>query len=289
MVTREGYGAVVDVAPPDVVVTGPGFVVVVVDPPVGELVVLEAPTLVEVVVEDDCWVVLVLVLDDVVLVDVLGVVVVVGAGGGGLPPRLPSEVPVPALPKIEASGFPAISSTTVTTSSAARKTTPAVPATAFQVKRRVVTGAAEADAWIRWVTGVDATAVTSSDSVRSDAAADPSMCAVSSVAVDAAADSTTSVGIDDSATLAAVAPPTAVLPSLRRTESSGARTTTCLTASCPRSIDCATSAVPMVAAAEPMATPTMVPLTPKAEAITAASTAPTTEARICRIENFTAN
>jgi hypothetical protein len=31
----------------------------------------------------------------------------------------------------------------------------------------------------------------------------------------------------------------------------------------------------------------MVPLTPKADAITAARTAPTTEARIWRIENFT--
>ena len=69
--------------------------------------------------------------------------------------------------------------------------------------------------------------------------------------------------------------------------SSGARTTTCLTASCPRSIDCATSAVPIVAAAEPMATPTMVPLTPKADAISAARTAPATEARIWRNENFT--
>jgi hypothetical protein len=191
---------------------------------------------------------------------------------------------------MEANGFPAISSTTVTKSSAARKTTPAVPAMAFQVKRRDATGATEADASIRWVAGVDAAAVTSSGSVRSavDGDADPSICAVSSVAVDAAADATVSVGTDDSSTLAAVSPPTAVFPSLRSTESSGARTTTCLTASCPRSSDCATSAVPIVAAAEPMATPTMVPLTPKADAITAASTAPTTEARICRIENFTA-
>ena len=51
---------------------------------------------------------------------------------------------------------------------------------------------------------------------------------------------------------------------------SGARTTTCLTAWWPRSIDCATKAVAMVAAAEPMATPTMVPLTPKIDAMTAA-------------------
>jgi len=84
-----------------------------------------------------------------------------------------------------------------------------------------------------------------------------------------------------------VSPPTAVDPSLRRTESSGARTTTCLTASCPRSIDCATKAVPIVAATEPMATPTTVPLTPKVDAMSAAMTAPAAEARIWRTENFT--
>ena len=70
-------------------------------------------------------------------------------------------------------------------------------------------------------------------------------------------------------------------------EVSGARTTTCLTAWCPRSIDWATKAVAMVAAADPMATPTMVPLTPKIDAMTAAITAPAVEARIWRIENFT--
>src|ERR1700733_1763237 len=43
----------------------------------------------------------------------------------------------------------------------------------------------------------------------------------------------------------------------------------------------------MVAAADPMATPTMVPLTPKNEAIVAATTAPATEARTCRMEIFT--
>lgn len=44
----------------------------------------------------------------------------------------------------------------------------------------------------------------------------------------------------------------------------------------------------MVAAADPMATPMMVPLTPKVEAMIAAITAPPTEARIWRKENFTA-
>ncbi len=279
----------VDVGFPVVLVDAPGFVVVVDEPPVVEVVVVVTPPVV-LVVEDDGWVVLVVVvLVDDVVVDV--VVVVVAAGAGGFPLTTPPRVvPVPASPKMEASGLPAISSTTVTKSSAARKTTPAVPATAFQVKRCDANGAAEADATSRWVAGVPAVALTSSGAVRSDAEPDASICVVSSVtscAPDAAAEATASVGTDDSSTLAALAPPAAVPPSLRRTESSGARTTTCLTASCPRSIDWATSAVPIVAAAEPMATPTMVPFTPKADAITAARTAPTTEARIWRNENFT--
>ena len=70
-------------------------------------------------------------------------------------------------------------------------------------------------------------------------------------------------------------------------EDSGARTATCLTASWPRSIDCATKAVPKVAAAEPMATPMIVPLTPKVDATSAAMTAPAVDARIWRSENFT--
>ena len=45
--------------------------------------------------------------------------------------------------------------------------------------------------------------------------------------------------------------------------------------------------MPIVAAAEPMATPMIVPLTPKLDAISAAITAPMAEARICRTENFT--
>ena len=70
-------------------------------------------------------------------------------------------------------------------------------------------------------------------------------------------------------------------------EESGTRSATCFTAWWPRSIDCAMNAVPMVAAAEPIATPMIVPLTPKAEAISAAITAPAAEARIWRTENFT--
>ncbi len=275
---------------PPVVVVDPRFVdVVVVEPPGVEVVLVVAPPLVVlVVVEDDGCVVLVTpVLLDVVVVGVLVVVVVVGGGVDVPLTTPPRDVPVPALPKMEDSGLPTISSTTVTKSRAARKTTPAVLAMAFQVKRRVTTGAAEAEASIRWVPAVPAVALTSSGSVRPAAELCACIWAVSSAADGAAAEATASVGAADWSTLVAVVPPAAVDPSLRRTESSGARTTTCLTASWPRSIDCATRAVPIVAAAEPMATPTMVPLTPKADAISAANTAPPTEARIWRNENFT--
>ena len=45
----------------------------------------------------------------------------------------------------------------------------------------------------------------------------------------------------------------------------------------------------MVAAAEPIATPTMVPLTPKIDAMTAAITAPAVEARIWRMAELHAS
>jgi hypothetical protein len=78
--------------------------------------------------------------------------------------------------------------------------------------------------------------------------------------------------------------PAALVPPKRRNNFalSGTRTTTCLTALLVRSIDWKTKAVPVVAAMEPMATPTMVPFTPKIEAMTADSTAPAAEARIWR-------
>jgi hypothetical protein len=82
-------------------------------------------------------------------------------------------------------------------------------------------------------------------------------------------------------------PLASVPPNLRSSVESGARTTTCLTASCPRSIDWPTSAVPIVATPDPIATPMIVPLTPKVDAISAARTAPAAEARIWRTENFT--
>jgi hypothetical protein len=83
--------------------------------------------------------------------------------------------------------------------------------------------------------------------------------------------------------------PTALVPRSRSRSPvcSGVRTTACLTALFVRSIDSIMRAVPVVAATEPMATPTMVPLTPKTDATTAESTAPPAEARICRYENFT--
>ena len=96
-----------------------------------------------------------------------------------------------------------------------------------------------------------------------------------------------SAGADAASTEASDPPLAPVAPSLRRSaEVSGTLTTACLTALWPRSIDWATNAVPVVAAAEPMATPMMVPFTPKADAISAASTAPAAEARIWRSENF---
>jgi hypothetical protein len=60
------------------------------------VVVLEEPTPLEVVVEEpESWdVLVVVVLDDVEVVD--GLVVVVDDDGGGLPPRLLNDVPVPA-------------------------------------------------------------------------------------------------------------------------------------------------------------------------------------------------
>lgn len=116
-----------------VVVVAPSPVVVVVDAP-GPLVVV----VVELPVDD---VVLVVVGDVVVVVVeevdvVVVVVVVVGLGAGDGPKMLFTDVPVPAWPKIDDSGLPAISSTAVMNSSASTNTAAAVPAMAFQVNRR---------------------------------------------------------------------------------------------------------------------------------------------------------
>ena len=135
------------------------------------------------------------------------------------------------------------------------------------------------------VRGASAVAEISRRSVAPTGAAVDS---ISTVSAPAPAVGPASVGADEASTDDAASPPVPVAPSLRRSvDDSGARTTTCLTASCPRSMDWATRAVPRVATADPMATPMIVPLTPKTDAMTAAITAPAAEARIWRNENFT--
>ena len=215
----------------------------------------------------------------------------------------------------------AISSTAVTNPSARTNTMAAVPANAFQVNRlrpaspRVsaalatpvppVTPTTPAPA--KTSVGSSGTVAGSTDSVTDTSSSAPaggiSMRSVASTnapggsvsVVSSPTAPTTSVtsGSRASPSTDDVAPPAASVPPMRRSKvevgpaPSGTRTTTCLTAFCPRSIDCATSVVPKVAAIEPMATPTMVPVTPKLDAMSAAITAPAAEARICRKENFT--
>ena len=239
-------------------------------------------------------VVLVVVVADVVDVDedVEVVVVVVVAGVAGLLSRLLSVVPVSDPPKIVERGFPEISSMAVMNSRASTNTIAAVTAMVLQEKRRtpgrpVVVRIGAVLACRRSVAGASATAEISRRLVSPTGAATDSICTVSGLPPSSGADRPT-VCIGAVAADPVVAPLAPVPPSLRNNvEDSGARTTTCLTASWPLSIDCATRAVAMVAAAEPIATPTMVPLTPKVEAITAAITAPAAEARIWRNENFT--
>ena len=96
-----------------------------------------------------------------------------------------------------------------------------------------------------------------------------------------------SVGASPSWLLDDVVPAEPVAPSLRNSGDASGVCTTWRTAAWPRSMDCDTRAVAVVATAAPMATPTTVPFTPKVDAMTAAITAPTDEARIWRSENFT--
>jgi len=276
-----------------VVVEAPGVVVVVA--PLGGTVVLVAdPPLVVVVVELGVLV-LVLVLVDVV--DVVEVEVVAGAGGGLT--RFFKVVPVSAPPKMADSGLPEISSTAVMTSNASTNTVTALTAMARKENPRRRAGRATAARWglveatRRSVAGASAAAEISKRWVSATGDAVDAISTVSASpswpgCAPGCAWPTTSVGVDDASTDDAVGPVTPVPPSLRNNvDDSGTLTATCLTASWPRSIDCATKAVPIVAAADPMATPTMVPLTPKVDATTAAMTAPAVEARICRNENFT--
>jgi hypothetical protein len=278
-------------------VEAPG-VVVVVAPPVGAVVLVVVAPLVVVVVEPG-----VVVLVDVVEVVGVGVVLV---GGEGLT-RLFKVVPVSAPPKMADSGLPEISSMAVMKSSASTNTVTALTAIARQENPRRRAGRATVvrlglvEATRRSVAGASAVAEISKRWVSAIGAADEAISTVSAslswpepVFPGSTSDApglvcpTTSVGADDASTDDAAGPLTPVPPSLRNSvDESGTRTATCLTASWPRSIDCATKAVPIVAAADPMATPMIVPLTPKVDATTAAMTAPAVEARIWRNENFT--
>jgi hypothetical protein len=239
----------------DVVLVEPVGAVVLVDPgPVVEVVV--SPATVVVVDEDGVEVVVVL-----VVVVVLEVVVVVGAGRVvvGLLTKIRSTVVPPfEWPKRSASGRPATSSTTVTRTRVATKTAATAAATAGH---RMAEGTGGSDGGLS--IGSDATSCVSAP----DADA---LVAVSSAS-------------DDPATGVASVTPVAVVPPSPRSNRvcSGTRTTTCFTAWLVRSIDWKTRALPVVAATEPMATPMMVPSTPKKEAITADSTAPAAEAKIC--------
>ena len=266
-----------------VVDDGAGVVVVVVALPVGAVVL--------VVVEVEP-VVVVVVVDAVEVVEVVDVGV--GAGPGLGLTRLFSEVPLPAPPKMFESGLPEISSMAVTKSKARTNTMPAAAAMARHEKpvgtdRRAARGVGAGAACRRCVAGASAGTGTRSVSAASDAAAVDVISTVSASPRPCGADCpTTSVGAEDASTDDAESPLAPVPPSRRsKAELSGARIATCLTASWPRSIDWATKAVAMVAAAEPMATPTIVPFTPKTDAMTAAATAPAVEARIWRMENFT--
>ena len=267
------------------VVDGAVVGVVVVTLPLGAVVLVDAvaPAVVVVVVLLDAPV--------VEVVEVVDVGVVVGVGDGLT--MFFNVVPVSAPPKIADRGLPEISSTAVMNSSARTNTTATVPAMARQEKPgrlgRRATCVGVVVARKRWVAGVAAVAEISRRSVSPAGAGVDAISTVSGALTPCGSDRpTSSVGADDASTEDADAPLARVPPSLRnKVEVSGARTATCLTAWWPRSIDCATKAVAMVAAAEPMATPTMVPLTPKTDAMMAAHTAPAVEARIWRIENFT--
>ena len=242
--------------------------VVVVEPPAGAVVLVVELGGVDVVVVVEDAVVVVVVVDDVVVV----------AAGGGV---LFSVVPLPALPKMDAKGLPEMSSTAVMNISASTNTMAAVPAMVGQEYRRTGRRAGRIGVVVasrRSVAGASAAAEISRRCVSPTGA--PVDC-ISTVSAPAPAVGSAPAG-DAASPLAPVA------PSLRRSvDDSGARTTTCLTASWPRSMDWATSAVPRVATADPMATPMIVPLTPKTDAMIAAITAPAAEARIWRNENFT--
>jgi len=211
------------------------------------VVVVEAPGVVEVVEVPEGAVVLVVVLGDVVVVldvvvvvvdvvddgDVVVVVVDVVAAGGGVT-TFPTLVPLPALPKMDASGLPEISSIAVMSMRASTKTMAAVPAMADQENRRRAPVRAPGTAGCIGVVvacscsvaGASATAEISKRPVSSDAVFD-SISTFSAAPPVAMA----SVGAEEASTDDAAPPLRPVAPSLRsREDESGARTTTCLTA-----------------------------------------------------------
>jgi hypothetical protein len=268
-------------------------VVVVVEAP-GDVVEVALPvgSVVLVVVEVGPDVVLVVEATVVEVVDVVGVV----AGAGVGLTRFFRVVPVSAPPKIADNGLPEMSSMAVMSSSASTNTVTAPTAMAFHEnpgaadRRAAAGGIGLVEACKRSMPGASAAAEISRRCVSATAGVDAISTVSSTELSDGAgcARPTTSVGAEDASTDDVDGPLASVPPSLRsKLDVSGTRTATCLTASWPRSIDCATNAVPMVAAAEPMATPMMVPLTPKVDATMAAMTAPAVEARIWRNENFT--
>jgi len=276
-----------------VVEAAPAIDVVVVAAPGRVVDVLATVVLVVVVV-----VVLVVGVDVVVVVLVAGGVVVVVGGGDGLKMFF-TVVPLPPPPKIEESGRPEISSMAVMKPSASTNTTAAVPAMAFQLmpdvtsgrarpRRRRVAGGTAAVARRRSLAGPPAAAEISRRCVSLTASTPDSISAVSAApAVGLPGTGTTSVGSEPESGVDDAWPAEPVAPSRRSNGEDSGACTTWRTASCPRSSDCDTRAVAVVATAAPMATPTMVPVTPKLEAMSAAITAPADEARIWRTENFT--
>ena len=218
-------------------------VVVACTPPVVEVVEDADGDVVVVVTLDAGGVVLVVLLLVVVLlvdVDEVGdeVVVVGDAGGAGEGVKTPlSVVPLPALPKMSASGFPEISSMAVMKSKARAKTMPTVAAMAPQenpsgAPDRRGPGRPGGSVVARRcsVAGASAAAEISRRAV-SLAGADAISTVSAAPTPSGAGRPTTSVGADASCD-DDVAPLAPVPPSLRSNVAvSGARTTTCLTAS----------------------------------------------------------
>ncbi len=212
-----------------VVVDDAGEVVVVVELPVGAVVFVVLVADVVVVVDVDEV--------EVEVVDVVpGVDVGVVVGAPDVPPRLLSVVPVSDPPKIADNGLPEINSMAVMNTRASTKTMATVAAMVRQENRRTP-GRVPAGrigvvvARRRSVAGASAVAEISRRSVSPTGAATDSIWTVSALPPSSGADRpTTCVGAVSADV--AVPPLAPVPPSLRsNVEASGARTTTCFTAS----------------------------------------------------------